>query len=410
MRSALVQSAFHKADRLFGPAFANEIAGHAKKYTYLLTDLKKAAAVGNKRRLREIQNRIFKSFPAKLVCLVRSLNDEHGLSIEAVRSAAANLDPWSDCGEKVVVWAKPKSTTFGWRPICSFGPKRQTLHRLVVDVLRARFGQDEINYLERGRGAECASDRIIELYETQDYSDFVVSDITNFYRSVKVGKVNELIGLPEAIVTHCILIAPTVHLSIVGGLPPDCTLQTLDGAAREGIPQGSRASQVVAAIILGPELRSVTSAERVILLGDDIVLAAENKKDATALKKVLIETLESHPAGPFRIKHCDINTLQDGFNFLQYRHRRDPFTGHARRHPSTRSYARYRRRVTATFVKYNFIKAFKLTARYRRLWMKSFRRWKWICLSKLALWQMTGEAIEEGIKRRAALLKKMAKA
>jgi RNA-directed DNA polymerase len=406
MQSALVQSAFHKAHRLFGQQFAIEIKGHAEKYQVLLSKLAMACACGKTRRARETQSLIFRSFSAMLVCLIRSLDDEHGLTIEKVKSTADQLDPFSDCGESVVAWAKEKSSGFGWRPICSFGPKRQALHRLVVDVLQARFGDDNINFLSRGRGAERASDRIVELYEKHGFSHFVVTDIQNFFRSVQVGKVSELIGLPEAIVKNCVLMGPTVPLSIGGGLPPDCTIQTLDGAVREGLPQGSRASQVVAAILLGPALRSVISEERVILHGDDIALAAQHAGDATTLKKALIETLEAHPAGPFRIKHCDINTFQEGFNYLQYRHRRDPFTHHAYRHPSSRSYARYRKRVVGTFLTYKFPDAFKRTARYRYLWMKSFRRWKWICLSKLALWQMTIDAMDEGLKKRVAFQKK----
>ena len=406
MKSALVQSAFHKALLLFGQQFAIEIEGHAEKYQGLLGKLAFACASGKTRQAREAQTLIFRSFSAKLVCLVRSLDDGHGLTIEKVKSIAAQLNPFSDCGESVFAWAKEKSSGLGWRPICSFGPKRQALHRLVVDVLQARFGDDPINYLSRGRGAETASDRVVELYEKHAFSHFVTADIQNFFRSVQVGKVSKLIGLPEAIVKNCILIGPTVPLSIGGGLPPGCTIKTLDGAVREGVPQGSRASQVVAAILLGPALRSVTSEERVILHGDDITLAAQHAGDATTLKKALIETLESHPAGPFRIKHCEINTFQQGFNFLQYRHRRDPFTNRAYRHPASKSYARYRQRVVRTFLTYKFSEAFKRTARYRYLWMKSFRRWKWICLSKLALWQMTIDAMDEGLKKRAAFQKK----
>jgi RNA-directed DNA polymerase len=406
MKSALVQSAFHKALRLFGQQFAKEIEGHADKYQGLLSKLAAACACGKSKRARETQHLIFKSFSAKLVCLVRSLDDAHGLTIEKVKSTADQLDPFSDCGENVVAWAKEKSSGLGWRPICSFGPKRQALHRLVVDVLQARFGDDNINFLSRGRGAERASDRIVELHEKHEYSHFVIADIQNFFRSVQVGMVSELIGLPEAIVDNCILINSTVPLSIGGGFPPDCTIQTLDGAAREGIPQGSRASQVVAAILLGPALRSVTSEERVILHGDDITLAAQHAGDATTLKKALIETLESHPAGPFRIKHCDINTFQEGFNFLQYRHRCDPFNDHAYRHPSSRSYARYRKRVVQTFLTYKFPDAFKRIAKYRYLWIKSFRQWKWNPLSKFALWQMTTDAMDEGLKKRAAFQKK----
>jgi RNA-directed DNA polymerase len=201
--------------RLFGQQFAVEIEGHAHKYQVLLGKLATACACGKTKLARETQNLIFKSLSAKLVCLVRSLDGEHGLTVEMIRSTADQLDPFSDCGEGVFAWAKEKSPGLGWRPICSFGPKRQSLHRLVADVLQARFGDDKINYLSRGRGAERASDRMVELYKDHAFSHFVIADIRNFFRSVQVGKVSELIGLPEAILKNCILIGSTVPSPLV---------------------------------------------------------------------------------------------------------------------------------------------------------------------------------------------------
>jgi hypothetical protein len=100
MKSALVQSAFHKALRLFGHQFAKEIEGHADNYQGRLSKLAIASSSGKARQAREAQFLIFRSFSAKLVCLIRSLDDEHGLTIEKVKSTADQLDPFSDCGEE----------------------------------------------------------------------------------------------------------------------------------------------------------------------------------------------------------------------------------------------------------------------------------------------------------------------
>jgi hypothetical protein len=185
------------------------------------------------------------------------------------------------------------------------------------------------------------------------------------------------------------------------------TIQTLVGAAQEGLPQGSRASQVVAGLLLGPTLREVSPAERFIFLADDIALAASTQKEAKALQKALVETLASHPAGPFRLKHCAVEHVSRGFDFMQYRHKADTFALFDKMHrrPAARSYARYRRRIEAYFTHLAFRDAFRLTARYRWHWVRSFRRWRYVWLSKLALWQTTVEAMNAG----AALAKKSIK-
>jgi RNA-directed DNA polymerase len=208
--------------------------------------------------------------------------------------------------------------------------------------------------------------------------------------------VREVTKLPQELIRQTILINSPDSLYVVGGLPPQCSIETLVGAAQEGLPQGSRASQKVAAIMLGPALRSVTSAERIVNVSDDIALAAHSLSEAKALKKTLVGVLETHPAGPFRLKRCDINHVNDGFSFLQFHHRRDPFTAKVRRRPANKSYYKYKRKVAALFAENDYRTAFRHCARYRWHWMRSFRRWHWVWLSKLFLWLTTLDAIKEG--------------
>jgi RNA-directed DNA polymerase len=398
MRSSRVQSAFHKAKQHIGTEFANEVAEHGQRYEHLLRGLAAAEAAGNRRKARETQNLILRSYSAKLICLVRSLQPGTSLTGDSIKEIAASLDPRKDCGEKITVRAEPKSSGTGWRAICSFGLKRQTLHRLVVDILDVRFGTDTINYQAKGKGAERASDRIVELYEQHELPFYVIADIKECFRSVQHERVSEAIGLPKEVVRNSILISSPDSLSVVGGFPPGCTIVMLVGAAQEGLPQGSRVSEKVAAIMLGPALRSIASAERIVSLSDDIALAASSLHEAKALTKALIGVFESHPTGPFRLKHCEIEHINDGFSFLQYYHRRDAFAAKVHRRPAKNSYLRYRRKVTALFVENDYRAAFRHCARYRWHWMRSFRRWRWVWLSKLLLWQTTVDAIQEGLR------------
>jgi hypothetical protein len=396
MKSAIAQSAYHKAFDLFGSSAAAEITGQAEVYDQLLARI---AAVGDKKRKqRHLQRLLFASYAARLICLVRCLDrDTNKWTLEDVRAIAAKLNPYLDCGEKVACWAEPKTSGIGWRPVCSFGPKRQSLHLLICDYLEARHGRDGCNYLRPRKGAERGSDWLVSMYENEDFPYFVLADIQNFFRSVQKGKIGGLLGLPEAIVTNALCIPHVSALFPIGGLPPDLPIQTLVGAAQEGLPQGSRASQIVAGLLLGPTLRMISPAERFIFLGDDMALAASTKQEANALQKALVEALASHPAGPFCLKHCAVEHVSHAFDFLQYRHKRDMFTGEMHRRPAARSYARYGRRVEKYFTELKFRDAVRLTARYRWHWVRSFRRWKYNWLSKLALWQTTINATDAGL-------------
>jgi hypothetical protein len=403
MKSAILQSSYHKALDLFGSGAAMEIGAHAEIYQRLITQV--AAAEDHQRKQRYLQRLLFKSFSAKLVCLVRCLDqDTNKWTLDDVRTIAATLSPYLDCGEKITCWAEPKTSGIGWRPICSFGPKRQALHLLISEYLEARHGRDERDYLRPGKGAERASDWLVSMYENEDFPYFVLADIQNFFRSVHQGKIAKRLGLQEGVVTNALCIPNASTLFPIGGLPPDLSIPTLVGAAQEGLPQGSRASQIVAGLLLGPTLREISPAERFVFLGDDVALAASTKQEANALQKALVETLASHPAGPFCLKHCTVEHVSRPFDFLQYRHKRDWFTGEMHRRPAARSYARYERRIEGYFVKFKVRDAIRLAARYRRHWVRSFRRWKYNWLSKLALWQATERAKDAGL----AVTKKMA--
>lgn len=342
------------------------------------------------------------SFSSKVVCVVRSIKERPDLTAKEVEQIAAALDPFSNCGEPIAVKAVPKSSGEGWRPICAYGPKRQALQTLCLDILVARFGEDECNYLRKGRGADRASDRINQLVD-EGYRYFVLFDVKDFFRSVQQEKVEEVTGLPKEVVRTCIL-NESAPVHIVGYLPHKTDPETLHGAAHEGLPQGSRASQFVAGLLFGPALRSVASADRIIFHGDDGVIAACHEQEAVALNKALIGVFQSHPAGPFRLKRHEIAHVSDGVSFLKYRSRLDHVSGEVRRHPAAASYARYQRRVEQITVESKTQRDFmRALAGYRWRWMQSFPRWRWNQVSRLNLWFTTFDGVKLGERRKQKL-------
>jgi hypothetical protein len=398
MTKSIVISTIQKADYLLGPDFAKELRSHAERHSIFLDRLEKASALGDQRRARTEQIRILKSYSSRLVCLVRCAERKDEFTPETIAQVAQSLNPWADPQESISAWAEPKSSGEGWRPICSFGPKRRALHMLCGDIITARFGTEDVDFLRKGRGSDYASDHINNLIEEKEYEFFVLADVKEFYRSVQQGSLQEALGLPRAVVTHCILVAPDAHLSLIGDLPINTTIETFDGAVRQGLPQGSRASNLIAGLLLGPALREIASADRIIVHGDDIAIAARNGEGAESLKKALSGVLESHPAGPFQLKRCEVHHVNDGFDFLKYRHKRDWLTGKVHRRPASKSYWRYTLRVVDIARAEPIDEGIRRVARYRRNWMRSFPRWRWNSISKLLLWLTTGEALKKGIR------------
>jgi hypothetical protein len=403
MQNPLVMSAVQKAQYLFGSEAAAEIQPHAERHCVSLEHLRRATKLGGQRRVRKEQTRILHSYSSRFVCLVRSVKRGDGLTWDAVKKMAESINPRRECGEPIIAWAEPKVSGSGWRPMCRFGPKRRALHVLCGDLITARFDPEPVDFMQKGRGADRASDHITHLIEEKGYGFFVLADVQDYYRSVQLGRVREDLGLPESVLTHCLLVGPNAPLAI-HALSYDLSKEAFEGAVRLRLPQGSRASSLIAGLLLGPVLRDMTipSVDRIIVHGDDIAIAARNKEEAEALKKALPGVLESHPAGPFLLKRCEIHHVNDGFDYLKYYHKCDPFTGKVRRRPSSKSYYRYSQKVTEGVVKIgpnNDPEVRQQLLEYSRHWVKAFPRWRRNYQGKLLLWQRARDAVQEGERK-----------
>ena len=208
----------------------------------------------------------------------------------------------------------------------------------------------------------------------------VIADIKNCFRSVQQEGLEKVLELPKAIVSNFLLIRSTVKL-----LPKPLTtsIGVFGGTALSGLPQGSCASGKITGILLGPTLKSITSTDRIVLHGDDILIAASNQSEAKAFKSALKKALETHTYGPFRLKHSSIHTINKGFDFLKYHHRLT-WEGKTHLRPSMRCYTRMKRKVQAKITKPEIMLREHLQV-YIQRWMKSFPLWKRTYLSLLLL-------------------------
>jgi hypothetical protein len=203
-----------------------------------------------------------------------------------------------------------------------------------------------------------------------------------------------MLGLPNAVTNNCILLSSRVPLYMTKEM---VLTSPFDGAVRRGLPQGSRASGLVASILLGSVLEHIAPGHRVVIYGDDIALAARSKKEAEAMMKALKSALDSHPAGPFRLKRCEIKHINDGFDFTKYRTRKKPdyFGGDVVRSPANMSFIRFKKNTTKKIQeKKSNGEGWVLPAfQYRTCWIRAFGHWD-VRAQSLALLNCT---FQEGI-------------
>ena len=114
---------------------------------------------------------------------------------------------------------------------------------------------------------------------------FVLVDIQDFYRSVQQKGLEETLGLPKKVFDNCVLISPDVSLSIHPSTSTHTPHHAFDSAVRQGLPQGSRTSSIIAGLLLGPALRSLTSADRIVVHGDDAAVAACSLKRSGSVEE-----------------------------------------------------------------------------------------------------------------------------
>lgn len=405
MFDGLIDAAGDIATKIGGTDFVDEAMGHTRPIVKLLQKLRGATLAGNRRVIRESKHLLFKSLSARfLVTLLTANADDPILVPDKVREIAGELDMFHDCGEPVTAWAEPKLPLLNdgiptstnpedYRPIFAFGWKRSAGQLLTKLILEAFFGIDDFNYLTKGRGPDAAAKKVNQLC-SNGLPFVMIADIANCFGSVQQEGLEKLLGLPKAVVKHYVLIQPSVTLL---HKPHTIPIGVFGGVALSGLPQGSCASGTIAGILLGPTLKGITSTDRIVLYGDDILIAASSLSEATAFETALKKALESHTFGRFRLKHSGIYHTNDGFDFLKYRHRISSWDGKITLSPSKRCYSRMERKVMAKAAEPGKLMRSKMKL-YLSRWMKSFPLWKRTPLSiiflELSVSQAVGAFIE----------------
>jgi len=96
-------------------------------------------------------------------------------------------------------------------------------------------------------------------------------------------------------------------------------------AVRQGIPQGSAVSPLVAEILLAPVIAQLPQKGIVVNYADNVLVMGREANDTVALVEALRCALESHPAGPLKTSRIDKYGSSETIDFLGYAiHRNGP--------------------------------------------------------------------------------------
>lgn len=269
---------------------------------------------------------------------------------EAAVQMCADLDPRRDCGEPVSYFYRSKPGG-GRRLIVKFGPRRRTLQRLVVDILRASHGESPFDYCRKGRGTTRAMLAMQSAVTKKGARWFSTSDVRDCYGSFDRQGVIAQLRLPRSVIENSLLITPDTPIE-TGEVETEEESRASEQAARRGIPQGSLASPYIAASLLSPALKQLTG-ELVLIHGDDVITGTKTQTECEANAQALAEACLQHPAGPLLMKHNRVAKIGTPIEALGYRMKWRPeaFGGGVRFIPSKAAFEKFYARLEADLLK-----------------------------------------------------------
>lgn len=277
-----------------------------------LREIERAATEGKR---REAINRLLKS-PAAKACAVICAAKDHKISWAKIDDLSRSLSPWRDCGEPVHLKLVGKANG-GSRPVAAYRLKRRSLLQLCCFALNAAWGPSELDYNLRGRGVHAAIAALKSTVGNHFDHLVLVTDVKDCFSSFGQGETAELLPLPKSVVELTMLIHEDVPiLSSTGTHVSSSDRDRL----RQGIPQGSPASQIVASRFISDGIGSVAHDGVCLQFSDNILIAGHHKGAVLAQYNSLIERFAAHHAGGLTLHHTKMRDLvEQGIDWLGHR-------------------------------------------------------------------------------------------
>ncbi len=296
---------------------------HAHVYR-MLRDIKVAHAHGQRKRAAYLQRQFLSSFDSRRVATSKafdSLRPSRRPAISTLSEQASKLNAWCGTSEIVKVRWKPKASNENeFRPIMNFGIENRALQYLVVECLKAQADLHKMQFAVNG-GRDAAVIHVRNALAS-GFSHVAEMDIRDCYMSFIGEKLAGLLPVPKEVVEQVIL---SRHLNLLpidfqsGGVPQGPFVEEYLAEARQGIAQGSAASNVVAEIALATVVAQMPSRGVVVAYADNFLLMAKSSAGVVAMKKALRELLLEHPAGPLILNAPKQYKPGKAVEFLGYR-------------------------------------------------------------------------------------------
>jgi len=284
----------------------------------VLKRIRVAHELGRHKERRHWTLAYLNSFHARLAAVQRAnrrrkLNDR--LDTATVRAIAAGLDAWSGTDEPVLVHRKLKtSTPDSFRTYMAFGIENKALQYLVLRLLEQVAVVSPCQYSVMGGGTHAAIKHLVKAMNTGPLWAVEV-DVVDCYPSFDGKKLKDLLPIPKE-VTESVLISEYLNLKggILAGItksgpfgPADgpkasMTLEGTLAAARQGIPQGSAVSPLIAETMLALALSEVPKLGDVVAFGDNCLLMAKEANDMVTMTEALETAFQAHPVGLLKPK------------------------------------------------------------------------------------------------------------
>lgn len=275
--------------------------------------LRALARAEDKKTARRKQYHLLHSKRSRLVAIIRAahrLGDM--MPLKQAMALSENFTLRNDIEEPIRLKLIDKKDG-GKRPIWNFGLMRRAHQIICSDVLTCQFHAPPYLYSAPGNGGRTAACQFVfDLIGMKGVQYFVQADIKDCFGSFNHDQLKKELPLPKRIVENCLLITDAHSPYIV------CDDTINISVVRRGIPQGSHASNIIAAMLLTPVLDGFAGHGRVVAFGDDILVAAQDFAEASAIKKSLGSAFKESLVGPLHTKRLEIVSAKEGFNFLGY--------------------------------------------------------------------------------------------
>ncbi len=227
-------------------------------------------------------------------------------------SIASGLNAFKGTQEEVrLIFKRKRSNPNEFRPTLDFGIENRALQYLVLSVLYVIADLHPRQFGVRG-GVPAAITHVRDAMN-DGYLWATEIDIKDCYQSFDGNRIADVTPIPKKVVEG-VLISRNLNIVTVPGVTVPCTHHVIIGPAdteekakllfakyladaRQGIPQGSAASPLLAEMLLAPLLDQLPVGSEVAGYVDNFLVLAKDKGAAAATTSTFGSALLAHPVG-----------------------------------------------------------------------------------------------------------------